>query len=158
MVKRLYASTVLLSEPNTGAEFCVVAADDYDALAAKVASMDGELNQAADESAFKAARIRELSESLLAKSAKIGELEALLREVQTRWWPGCAPMMARIGTALSGARTACAAPHEAGAVCPQCGFVDNSRMNSARIAKPCTCGSPSGPHEPDCTVLGEGKV
>jgi len=37
---------------------------------------------------------------------RIATLEALLREVQTQWWAGCAPMMERIGAALSGARTA----------------------------------------------------
>jgi hypothetical protein len=32
MVKRLYASTVLEDKPDTGAEFCVVDAADYDRL------------------------------------------------------------------------------------------------------------------------------
>ena len=78
MVKRFkFLANFEDADKATGAAFYVLASD-YDALAAKIASMDGELNQAADESAAKAGGLREAEK-------RIVDLETILHKVRRRW-------------------------------------------------------------------------
>lgn len=150
MVKRYRVSNGLITGGQTMFDLVnldVVLASDYAALEENYSFSVAAHDEATQEVIALTARCQELNDKWAAENAQLrqrnSELETALRRLDDELTveevdpDDCRDKCLQILDEIfhytkTHAETACDAVHAPGAVCPKCGHVDNSRMNTAK--------------------------